>query len=164
VHVIVPRPLHILQSTGSGAQFPSQAEIKVLNPSGEEARSSSDRFVDQVHAGDYDAVYLPGNRTRFSESVEPPSVAFLRDSARTGRPIFAIGNSSLVLLQAGLLDDRQATGDEITRSLLAASSATAIDAPLVSDGAVHTSRDAFDMPELMESLLANLLARPQPVR
>jgi putative intracellular protease/amidase len=84
--------------------------------------------------------------------------------AHTGRPIFAIGNSSLILLEAGLLDHKQATGDDITRLHLAASSATPIDAALVSDGAVHTSRDAFDMPDLMQSLVANLLVRPLPER
>jgi len=88
------------------------------------------------------------------------SIDFLREAAHAGKPIFAIANSPLVLLEAGLLDRRRATGDRATQLRLASSTAKATDAPLVNDGIVYTSRDAYDMPVLMDMLIAALLAQP----
>lgn len=160
VHVLVPRPNGVLQATGSGAVIKPKTDIAVLNPSGEEETSSFDRFLDQVQAADYDVIYLPGNRMPSGEWDGKTSIAFLQDAARSGVSIFAIANSSMVLLKAGLLDDRRATGDPATLLALASSKATVADAALVEDGVIRTSRDAFDMPALMDGLIATLLARP----
>jgi protease I len=159
VHVIIPRPAGILQAAGSGAVIGPETRIAVINPSGEEADSSFDRFLDQVQAGDYDAVYLPGSGAAPLERDAPHRIAFLREAVRSGRPIFAIGNSPLSLLEAGLLDRKQATGNPATRFELSASNVIVIDAPVVQDGSIHTSRDAFDVPAMMDALLAALLAR-----
>jgi protease I len=160
VHVVVPRSPQVLQATGSGARVRAQTHISVLEPSGEEETAGVDRFVDQVQADDYDAIYLPANRASIARIGGAQSVAFLQQAMRSGRPIFAIGNSPLVLLEAGLLDDKRATGDVPTLQRLAGSRATIADAPLVSDGLVHTSRNAFDMPALLEWLVATLLTQP----
>lgn len=61
---------------------------------------------------------------------------------------------------AGLLHERRATGDVTTIDHLAQSTARATDAALVTDAPIHTSRHAFDMPVLMETLIAALLTRP----
>ena len=159
VHIIIPRTAGTLQAAGSGAAIGPKTRIAVINPSGEERDSSFDRFLDQVQATDYDAVYLPGNRASGGELAEPPSLAFLREAERAGKSIFAIGNSPLLLLEAGLLDRKQATGNPATLSKLSASNVIVIDAPVVQDGNIHTSRDAFDVPAMMEALLATLLAR-----
>jgi len=159
VHVIIPRPAGTLQAAGSGAVIRAKTRVAVINPSGEEDDSYFDRFLDQVNAGDYDAVYLPGNRASWKELVEPRSLAFLREAERAGKSIFAISNSPLTLLEAGLLDRKQATGNPATFSRLSASHVTVIDAPVVHDGNIHTSRDAFDLPAMMDALLVALLAR-----
>jgi protease I len=160
VHVIIPRPAGTLQAAGSGAVVGPKTQVAVINPSGEEDDSSFDRFLDQVRARDYDAIYLPGNRASGRELADPSSLAFLREAARAGKPIFAISNSPLVLLDAGLLDRKQATGNPATLLKLSASNVTVIDASVVHDGNIHTSRDNFDVPAMMYALLATLLARP----
>jgi protease I len=160
VHVVVPRPLNVRQATGSGAVVKPKTLIEVINPSGEEQTATFDRFVDQVQAADYDVVYVPGHAEHSDALAERRSIAFLQEAARAGKSIFAIGNSPLVLLEAGLLDERRATGDPATLLRLAASSATATDSPLVNDGPIYTSRNAFDMPLLMDSLIAALLSQP----
>jgi len=159
VHVIIPRPAGTLQAAGSGAVIGPKTRIAVINPSGEEDDSSFDRFLDQVQVGDYDAVYLPGFGAPPLERDAPHRIAFLREAVRSGKPIFAIGNSPLSLLEAGLLDRKQATGNPATRFELGASNVTVIDAPVVQDGNIHTSRDDFDVPAMMDALVAMLLAR-----
>jgi len=159
VHVIVPRPKAV-RLGGSGPAFEPRMQIAVLDPSGEHNVADLDRYLDQVQARDYDAVYLPGNRALSRELEELPSANFLQQAAHAGTPIFATGNAALALLGAGLLDQRRATGDARTLERLTASSAYATDAALVIDGPIYTSRDAFDMPALMERLVGRLLARP----
>jgi protease I len=154
----------VLKATGSGAVIAAKTTIAVLDPSGEERVSGFDRFVDQVRAADYDAIYLPGNRASTGGLAAPQTLAFLQEAARTGKPIFATGNAPLVLLAAGLLNGQRATGDSATLLRLASSPAIATDAALVNAGAIHTSRDAFDMPALMDGLVNALLAKPAEAR
>ena len=134
VHIIVPRPSHVLQAAGSGAVIKPKTQIAVLEPSGEQQTASFDRFLDQVRAEDYDVIYLPGHPGEGSGLGDHNSIAFLQEAARAGKPIFAAGNSPDALVKAGLLD----------RS-------------------IYTSRDAFDMPVLMDRLTATLLTRPATV-
>ena len=167
VHVIVPRAkaagaAGALGAAGSGLAVKPGAQISVLNPSGEQDVADVDRYLDQVRARDYDAVYLPGNLALSRELEAPASATFLQQAMHAGTPTFATGNAALVLLAAGLLDNRRATGDAPTLQRLTASSAYATDAALVIEGPIYTSRDAFDMPGLMERLIGRLLARPAP--
>ena len=149
VHVIAPRPV----AAGS------DRALHAINPSGEETQAAFDQFVDEADPRSYHAVYLPGHRIAAPALTSAASLAFLQQAVRSGRPVFAIGNAPLVLLQAGLLERRRATGDAETFLRLALSNATATDAPLVDDGSIYTSRDAFDMPLLMRRMVDELRER-----
>jgi protease I len=149
VHVVAPRrPLGAVPDA-----------LHIVNPSGEEGATTIDRFLDEVAVLDYDAVYLPGHRLATPALESEESLAFLQQSVHAGRPVFAIANAPLLLLQAGLLERRRATGDAQTFLRLAFSNARATDASLVIDGPIYTSRDAFDMPQLMRRLVAELRRR-----
>jgi protease I len=154
VHVIAA---HAPNGAASGAA--ARNALEVINPSGEELVSEVDRFMDDVDALDYHAVYLPGHRVAPAAMSGPAPRAFLQRAVHAGRPVFAIGNAPLALLEAGLLERKRATGDAATFLRLALSSAAATDAALVNDGPIHTSRNAFDMPVLVRQLVAELEKR-----
>ena len=135
VHIIVPRPRQVLQAAGSGAVIKPKTQIEVLEPSGEQETASFDRFLDQVRAEDYDVIYLPGHPGAASGLGDQSSIAFLHEAARAGKPIFAAANPPDALVNAGL-----------------------------HDGIVYTSRDAFDMPVLIDRLITTLLTRPATVQ
>jgi protease I len=160
VHIIVPRPFKALQSTGSGPMLTPKTSIAVLEPSGEQRSASFDRFVDQVEPDDYDAIYLPGYLTSSSDLAEPRNLAFLQEAARAGKSIFAAGNSPVLLVKAGLFDDRQPIGEAARLSSPASSTLSVVEDPLVNDGNIYAARDAFDMPILMDRLATTLLERP----
>ena len=157
VHVVVPRP------PGAGYSRASSARIMVLNPSGEEDVAVADRFLDQVQARDYDAVYVPSNRMQSRRLEQASGTRFLQQAVRSGSSVFATGNGARVLLGAGLLDRRQVAADSATLELLNVSGAHATDAAFVIDGPIYTSRDAFGMPGLIERLIDSLLLKaPRP--
>jgi putative intracellular protease/amidase len=158
VHVVVPRSAEDFQAAGSGTLGESELktpemQIMVLEPSGEEHTASFDRFVDQVQPYEYDLVYLPSNLTFSDRVAEQMSIAFLQQAVAEDKPIFGIGNATLVLLKAGLIDSRSA--DQITVSFVSAP-ATADAAAPANGRAIYTGRDAFDMPVLMDELITAL--------
>lgn len=161
VDVIVPRPPALVRATGSGAIIQQRTHLTVLNPSGEADEASIDRFLDQVVAESYDAVYVPGHRGSVDRLADEDSVAFLRATARSGRAIFSANNAVLVIARAGLLDSLvQARGFAGAEGTLRGSAyPTASDAPGTIAG-IHVSRNAFEMPQLMNRLVDTLTAKP----
>jgi putative intracellular protease/amidase len=158
VHVLVPRTAKDFQAAGSGAQIQPDMQITVLDPSGEEHTAAFDHFVDQVQPCEYDLVYLPSNLTFSDHVAEQLSVAFLQQTRSEGKPIFAMGNAVLVLFNAGLIDNRTARADQATVNPISPPP-TVDEAGVPSDGLVHAGRDAFDMPVLMDELMAALRGR-----
>lgn len=159
VHVIVPRAAKEFQAASSGALVDPEMQIAVLEPSGEEHTAPFDQFVDQSQPCEYDLVYLPSNLTFADPIAEQLSLAFLQQVAADGKPIFAIGNATLVLFKAGLINNRTAHAEQVTVSL-ASRPAAADDAAPSNYGVVYTGRDAFDMPSLMDELITRLQHRP----
>ena len=162
VEVIMPRPAALVHATGSGAIIQQRTHVNLLNPSGEADEASIDRFLDQVVAESYDAVYVPGHRGSVDRLAADDSVAFLRAAARSGRVIFSADNAVLVIARAGLLDGllqaRAFPGAEGTLRG-AVYRPTADDAPGTIAG-VYFSRSAFEMPQLMERLVDTLTSKP----
>ena len=158
VHVVVPRPAKDFQAAGSETPGEPEMEITVLEPSGEEHTTSFDQFVDQVQPCEYDLVYLPGNLTFLDRVAEQMSIAFLQRAVAEGKPVFAMGNATLVLFKAGLIDSRTARTDQVTVSL--GSPPTTADGAARANGrAIYIGRDAFDMPAFMDELIAALRGR-----
>jgi protease I len=160
VQIVVPRPRSVLRATGSGASIRPKTEITVLDPSGEQDTARFDRFLDEVHASDYDLIYLPGHRGGAGGLDDESGIGFLQEVARAGKSIFATGNSPLVLVKAGLLDYRLASQLSANPSSLPLPIATGTDARLANGGIIYATRDAFDMPVLMDTLCATLRRRP----
>jgi len=160
VHIIVPRPAENVRGGSSGALRPAKTEIRVLEPSGEQRSASFDRFIDQVQVCEYDMIYLPSNRAFAGALAEPAGIAFLKQAASEAKSIFATGNSAFVLLKAGLLDDGAATGNPSMAASATSSSTAASALPPANHALIYTNRDAFDMPVLMNDLIATLLGRP----
>ena len=66
-----------------------------------------------------------------------------------------MGNATLVLFKAGLISNRTARADQVTMDLVSPH-ATADGAAPAGGGLVYAGRDAFDMPALMDELIAAL--------
>lgn len=164
VHVIAPRPPSVVRATGSGAVIRQRTHLTVLDPSGEREQAPIDRFLDQVAAQGYDLIYVPGHRGAVDALAEHDGTAFLQAFARAGKPVFSSDNALRVIaragLLAGLLERRGHTGAEAT--LPGPAYTTMTDVPPGTIAGVYVSRDAFEMPLLMNRLVEILVAQPAP--
>lgn len=162
VDVIVPRPAALVRATGSGALIQQRARLSLLNPTGEADTAPIDRFLDQVAAESYDAVYVPGHRLSVDSLASDESINFLRGAVRAGKPVFAADRAILVIARAGLLEGlvqaRAFAGAEGT--LRGAAHHPATDPVRGTIAGVYMSRGPFEMPQLMERLVAALVANP----
>lgn len=117
-----------------------------------------DRTADQVKVSDYDAVFIPGgawnpDNLRYDKDV----IKFIQDFNRSGKLIAAICHAPVVLASADILKGKKLTGYWNIQVDLKNAGGTVIEAPVVTDGNLITSRhpiDVADFSRAVESWLA----------
>jgi protease I len=145
------------------------AEVTLVSPKpmGEEIQgfnhlSPGDRFavemdVHDARTEDFDALLLPGgvanpDRLRLSSAA----VAFIREFSREDKPIAAICHGPWPLIDAGIARGKRMTSWPSLKEDLRNAGAVWIDAPVVVDGRLVTSRKPDDIPAFDAALLREL--------
>ena len=160
VHLIAPpRPSY---PAHFGVQIPEVRETHILTirymENGGWVRF--DRTIDQARAADYDAVIIPGgawnpDTLRADQAV----LGFVRSMAAANKPVAAICHGPWVLGDAGLLQGRRATSWWSMQRDIAGAGGTFVDAPVVVDRNVITSRAPIDLPEFLRAVGEAVAAR-----
>ena len=118
----------------------------------------ADQLLDEVLEQDFDMVVLPGGLPGADHLNADPRVhALLQRMADEGRYTAAICAAPKVLLDAGLLDGRQATAYPGAIDASAAVRTRLLDEPVVSDGKVLTSRGPGTAMDFALTLVERLL-------
>jgi protease I len=159
------KPKQLLEEAGAATVVIApgdKASIKGWNHTdwGQEVRV--DLPLSKAHAGDYDALVLPGgvinpDKLRLHEEA----IEFIRDFGDTGRPLAAICHGPWTLINAGLVDGRQVTSWPSLRADLENAGAQWEDNPVVEDGNLITSRKPDDIPVFVNALIHALEHRAQ---
>jgi protease I len=109
-----------------------------------------------VTAGDFDALFIPGgyspDRLRSHDEV----VAFVKQFAATGKPIFFICHGAQLLITADLLKGRRITGWKSIIQDIKNAGAEYIDQEVVEDGNFISSRYPADLPVFIKASLDKL--------
>lgn len=105
---------------------------------------SIDAEVGEVRADELHGLVIPGGRSPVRLRADPRVVAFVRDFMATGRPVGAICHGPLLLLAAGAVRRRKLTSWPGIRQALERGGAVWIDAAIVIDGTLITSRKPAD--------------------
>lgn len=116
---------------------------RLLGRLGDE-RAFVDSGIDEVHPGDFAAIYIPGGQSPDKLRAHPKVVTLVRDLFRMGKPIGAIGHGSQLLLSAGLVQGRRLTASRTVRVDLEAAGAWVMNREVVVDGNLITSRTSDD--------------------
>lgn len=100
---------------------------------------------------DYDALVVLGGHSADVMMTEDAVLAFVRDVAARGALLGSIGDGALVLVSAGMLRGKRATGSKIVAFLIERLGELA-DTPLVLDGTVLTAQDTVYAPHFVRKL------------
>ena len=120
-----------------------------------EARIKPDLAIDEVDAGDYDALLLPGgtknpDHLRTNEKV----VATVREFAEAGKPVAAICHGPWLLVEADVVRGRRVTSWPSIRTDLRNAGAEVVDEEAVTDANIVTSRKPEDIPAFVQAFVA----------
>lgn len=112
-----------------------------------------DVAIDEARIEDYDALILPGgtinpDRLRRDERA----VRFVREFVASGKPVAAICHAPWMLAEADVLLDRRATSFPSIRTDVTNAGAAWVDAPVVIDGNLITSRSPADLPAFIAAI------------
>lgn len=112
-----------------------------------------DRTADQIKVSDYDAVFIPGgawnpDNLRYDKDV----IRFVQDFNKAGKLIAAICHAPVVLASADILKGRKLTGYWNIQVDLKNAGGIVVEAPVVTDGNLITSRHPIDVADFSKAV------------
>lgn len=112
-----------------------------------------DHTADQIKVADYDAVFIPGgawnpDNLRYDKDV----IKFIRDFDKSGKLIAAICHAPVVLASADILKGKKLTGYWNIQVDLKNAGGTVLEAPVVTDGNLITSRHPIDVADFSRAV------------
>lgn len=149
-------PRKALQEAGAATEVVSPAKGTVQGwkhfDKGESVKV--DMPLEQADADDYDALLLPGGVANPDQlRMLPEAVEFVRAFVQAGKPIAAICHGPWTLIEAGGVQGRKMTSWPSIRSDLINAGASWVDAEVVTDRGMVTSRKPEDIPAFNRKMI-----------
>ena len=148
-------PLLRLQAAG--------AEVKVIGSGVKKSYDSKEHYpmdvdldASEARPDDFDAVIVPGGFAPDNMRLHPPMIDFVRQMFQHGKLTSAICHGGWVLVSAGALKGKKATGYKPIRDDVENAGGTWLDQAVVEDGNVITARTPVDLPQFGEAIVAYL--------
>lgn len=122
----------------------------------------SDKKVDEVSVGDFDAVVIPGGYSPDKMRRHKPLVDFVRDMHEAQKPIAFICHAGWVPISAGILEGRTATSFHAIRDDMKNAGVEWVDKEVVIDGNLISSRTPDDLPAFCKAIIKSLKKESEP--
>jgi protease I len=123
-----------------------------------------DLSVEAARAADFDAVVIPGGYSPDLMRRKPEMVDFVRQMDAQGKTVAAICHAGWMLVSAGIVKGRRATGFHSIKDDLVAAGANYVDEAAVIDRNLITSRTPADLPQFCQAIIGQLAKREAAVR
>jgi protease I len=112
-----------------------------------------DRTADRIRVNDYDAIFIPGgawnpDNLRYDKDV----IRYVQDFNKSGKLIAAICHAPVVLASADILKGKKLTGYWNIQIDLKNAGGIVLEAPVVTDGNLITSRHPIDVAEFSRAV------------
>lgn len=115
------------------------------------------RTIDEVTAGQFDALVLPGGVMNPDQlRMNPKAVQFVKDFADQGKPIAAICHGPWTLIDAGVVKGRRMTSWPSLKTDIQNAGGTWEDAEVVVDRGLVTSRKPDDIPAFNRKMIEEI--------
>jgi protease I len=155
-------PWRAIEDAGGAAELVSTraGAIRLFRHLDRAGRRRVDRAAAEADPADYDGLVLPGGVANADHvRGHAAAVAFTRALLEGGAPVAAIGHAAWTLIEAGAVAGRRLTSSPSLATDLRNAGAVWVDAPVVRDGGLITSRGPEDLPAFCAAVVAEL-ARP----
>jgi len=121
--------------------------------------------IERAKAEQFDALLLPGGVMNPDKlRTDPEVIAFVRAFFDAKKPVAAICHGPWLLIDAGVAEGRRVTAWPSIRTDLANAGATVIDAEVVVDDGLVTSRKPDDLPAFNRRMIEEFAEGPHAAR
>jgi protease I len=114
--------------------------------------------IEELKAIEIDCLIFPGGYSPDALRLHAGTLELVRECHRQGKLLAAICHGPWVLISAGVMEGKQATGYVAVRDDLVNAGAEFVDVPAVRDGNIITSRVPDDLPEFCQEIIKALSA------
>ncbi|HEO98827.1 MAG: type 1 glutamine amidotransferase [Campylobacterales bacterium] len=143
-------PFHALLKAGSDIDIASFKKGKITGKHG--LRLEATLSLDEVDPKRYDILILPGGKAPEALRKTPRALEIARYFFEHGKPVAAICHGPQILISAGLMNGREATGYQSIKEELEAAGAVYRDEKVVIDQNLITSRNPSDLDAFVEAI------------
>jgi protease I len=112
--------------------------------------------VEELSADDVDCILFPGGYSPDALRLHQGTLDLVRECHQRGKLLAAICHGPWVLISAGIMEEKQATGYVAVRDDLVNAGAEFVDVPAVRDGNIITGRVPDDLPEFCQEIIKAL--------
>lgn len=133
----------------------ARTNIKYKGKQGKVSQAA-DATTTEAMASEFDAVVIPGGMAPDEMRQNPNTVRFVTEAMQQGKLVAAVCHGPQVLIEADLLKGKQATGFSAIRKDMINAGANYVNAPLVVDGNLVTSRQPGDLAIFATAILSRL--------
>ncbi len=109
--------------------------------------ANAEKSFDEVSAEDFDALIIPGGYSPDKLRIDDRAVRFVKDFVESGKTVGAICHGPQILITAEVVRGKSVTGWSSIAIDLKNAGAKFVDAPVVVDGNIVTSRNPGDAEE-----------------
>jgi deglycase len=154
--VELEEPKQALEAEGATTEIVSihDGEIQGFDHFDPADKVAVDKTVEEVSAGDYDALLIPGgvgnpDQLRGDENA----VEFVRQFGESGKPMAVICHGPWMLVESGLARGRKLTSWPTLRTDIANAGGEWVDQEVVVDEGIVTSRNPDDIPAFNKKMI-----------
>lgn len=114
--------------------------------------------IEELSVDDVDCLLLPGGYSPDVLRLHEGTLDLVREFNQRGKLLAAICHGPWVLISAGIIKGKRATGYRAVRDDLVNAGAEFVDVPAVRDGNIITGRVPNDLPEFCQEIIEALAA------
>ena len=154
VELVEPRKA--LEDAGATTELLSikPGEIQGFNHYDKADKHKVDRLIEEANASQYDALLIPGGvGNPDTMRTDENAVQFVRDFVEAGKPVAVICHGPWMLVEAGVVRGRKVTSWPSVQTDIRNAGGNWVDAEVVVDQGLVTSRKPDDIPAFNEKML-----------
>jgi protease I len=153
------KPKAALEEAGATTTVisPEEGEIKGWDEDDWGNTVKVDEVLDDADANEFDALLLPGGvQNPDTLRTVPKAVEFVRSFFEAGKPVAAICHGPQILIEADVVKDRKLTSFPSIKTDLTNAGANWVDAEVVTDQGLVTSRKPADIPAFNAKMIEEI--------